>query len=231
MVTSAISAVSSLFNSSGELTKAFLTNVETNERIEFLFNPTEYSLSKANNWDAEAIIGFDVPPTEFQGGDPTTLDLELFFDTYEKKEDVRRYTDKVFALTKISDETRQNSERGRPPRVMFNWGRVFSFQAVITELSVTYTLFLSDGTPVRASMELSLQECDDATQMDPQNPTSQGTYGNRVHVVKPGETIDLIANMEYGNPRSWRVIADANGLDNPMSLRPGTILEIVPLEF
>lgn len=230
MVTSVMSAVNSLFNSSGELTKAFLTNVETNERIEFLFNPTEYSLTKANNWDAEAIIGFDVPPTEFQGGDPTTLDLELFFDTYEKQEDVRNYTDKVFALTKISDETRQNSERGRPPRVMFNWGRVFSFQAVITELSVTYTLFLSDGTPVRASMELSLQECDDATQMDPQNPTSQGTYGNRVHLVKPGETIDLIANMEYGDSKAWRLIADANGLDDPKNLPAGTILEIVPLE-
>lgn len=229
MVTSVMSAVNSLFNSSGELTKAFLTNVETNERIEFLFNPTEYSLTKANNWDAEAIIGFDVPPTEFQGGDPTTLDLELFFDTYEKQEDVRNYTDKVFALTKISDETRQNSERGRPPRVMFNWGRVFSFQAVITELSVTYTLFLSDGTPVRASMELSLQECDDATQMDPQNPTSQGTYGNRVHLVKPGETIDLIANMEYGDSKAWRLIADANGLDDPKNLPAGTILEIVPL--
>lgn len=231
MVTSMISAVNSLFNQSGELTKAFLTNVETNERIEFLFNPTEYALSKTNNWDAEAIIGFDVPPTEFQGGDPTTLDLELFFDTYEKKEDVRNYTDKVFALTKISDETRQNSERGRPPRVLFNWGRVFSFQSVITELSVTYTLFLSDGTPVRANMELSLQECEDATQMDPQNPTSQGTYGNKVHVVKPGETIALIANMEYGDSKTWRVIADANGLDNPKDLRPGTVLEIVPLEF
>ena len=231
MVTSMINAVNSLLNPSGELTKAFLTNVETNERIEFLFNPTEYALSKTNNWDAEAIIGFDVPPTEFQGGDPTTLDIELFFDTYEKREDVRNYTDKVFALTKISDETRQNSERGRPPRVLFNWGRVFSFQAVITELSVTYTLFLSDGTPVRASMELSLQECEDATQMDPQNPTSQGTYGNTVHVVKPGESIDLIATMVYGDPKAWRVIADANSLDNPKDLQPGTILEIVPLAF
>jgi nucleoid-associated protein YgaU len=80
-------------------------------------------------------------------------------------------------------------------------------------------------------MELSLQECEDATQMDPQNPTSQGTYGNKVHVVKPGETMALIANMEYGDSKIWRVIADANGLDNPKDLRPGTVLEIVPLEF
>ena len=216
---------------SGELTKAFLTNVETNERIEFLFNPTEYSLSKSNNWDSVAIIGFDVPPTEFQGGQPTSLSLDLLFDTYERDEDVRVYTDKVFALSKISKETRQNSQRGRPPRVLFNWGRVFSFQAVITSLSITYTLFRSDGTPVRAKMQLSLQECEDASQQPPQNPTSQGTFGNKVHVVKPGDTIALIAAMEYGDSNTWRVIADANDLDDPKDLRPGTVLEIVPLEF
>ena len=37
--------------SSGELAKAFLTNVETGERIDVLFNPTEYSLSKTNKWN------------------------------------------------------------------------------------------------------------------------------------------------------------------------------------
>jgi len=218
-------------NASGELTKAFLTNVETNEQIEFLFNPTEYSLSKSNSWDSVAIVGFDVPPTEFQGGNPTTLSLDLFFDTYEMNQDVRTYTDKVFKLTKISDETRRNSQRGRPPRVLFNWGRVFSFQAVITSLSITYTLFKPDGTPVRAKMKLELQECEDASIQPPQNPTSQGFWGHKVHVVQPGDTIGLIAYKHYENPRSWRLIADTNGLDNPKDLRPGQVLEIVPEEL
>ena len=52
-------AIASLLadNASGELAKAFLTNVETGDRIEFLFNPTDYELAKTNQWDAVPVAG------------------------------------------------------------------------------------------------------------------------------------------------------------------------------
>ena len=210
--------------------KAFLTNVETNERIPCLFNPTEYTLTKSNSWSPVTVVGFNVPPTEFTGGKPTTMKLDLFFDTYEMDRDVRDYTDKVLRLAKISRDTVDAStKRGRPPRVMFNWGKVFSFQAVITSLSVRYTLFKSDGTPVRAMVNVGLQECKDAEVHPGQNPTSRGAPGHTVHVVRPGDTINLVAAKEYGDPTVWRFIAETNSLDNPMDLRPGQVLEIPPL--
>lgn len=216
--------------SSGELAKAFITNVETGERIECLFNPSEYTLSKTNSWAPVSIVGSNVPRTEFTGGNPTQLSLELFFDTYEQRQDVRKYTDKIFKLAMIARETVDpTTDRGRPPRCIFNWGKVFSFQAVITSVSVRYTLFMSDGTPVRATMNLTLQECKDAGTQEPQNPTSQGTLGHKVHIVRPGDTIDGIAAREYGDPRAWRFIADNNNLDNPKDLQPGQILVIAPL--
>lgn len=218
-------------NTTGELTKAFLTNVDTKEQIEFLFNPTEYSMSKSNNWDSTPIPGFEVPPTEFQGGQAATLNLDLFFDTFERNEDVRNYTDKVVKLTKISPKTKQNGQTGRPPQVLFNWGKVVSSKSIITSLSIKYTLFKPDGTPVRATMSLSLQECENHSVQRPQNPTSQGSYGHKVHVVQPGDTIGLIAYKHYGNSRSWRLIADTNGLDNPKELQTGQALEIVPEEI
>ena len=104
-------------NASGELTKAFLTNVETNEQVEFLFNPTEYSLYKTNRWGSTAIVGFDVPPTEFQGGQPTTLKLDLFFDTYELDEDVRDFQ---------RDETQQSARPPTPRSLQLGKGFQFS---------------------------------------------------------------------------------------------------------
>ena len=38
-----------------------------------------------------------------------------------------------------------------------------------------------------------------------------------------------IAYKEYGDPNHWRHIAQANGITNPMALRPGQVLNIVPL--
>ena len=169
----------------------------------------------------------NVPRREFTSGGPTALSLELFFDTYEAGTDVRDYTNKVFNLAKISSKTvDKETGRGRPPKCMFSWGKTFNFPDVVTSVSVNFTLFLSDGTPVRAKVSVSLEEAEDEEQQSPQNPTTQGTLGHKVYTVKPGDTIDRIAYSEYGNPSLWRSIADANDLDNPMDLRPGQILAI-----
>ena len=45
---------------------------------------------------------------------------------------------------------------GRPPMVTFIWGSTVTFKAVADNLSVQYTLFRADGTPVRAQAQLSL---------------------------------------------------------------------------
>ena len=213
---------------SGELVKASITNLDdSSQNIEFMFNPTGYSLSKSNSWEPVKVVGMNVPRREFTSGGPTALSLELFFDTYEAGTDVRDYTNKVFNLAKISSKTvDKETGRGRPPKCMFSWGKTFNFPAVVTSVSVNFTLFLSDGTPVRAKVSVSLEEAEDEEQQSPQNPTTQGTLGHKVYTVEPGDTIDRIAYSEYGNPSLWRSIADANDLDNPMDLRPGQILAI-----
>lgn len=46
------------------------------------------------------------------------------------------------------------------------------------------------------------------------------------HVVKHGETIDLIARKYYGDERLWWRILDANPLIYPLDLQPGDDLLI-----
>ena len=214
---------------SGELSKATISNLDDPgaQAIEVLFNPTEYSMSKSNTWQKVKIVGSNVPRLEFTSGGATSLSMDLLFDTYESGDDVRDHTGKIYDLTKIEPKTvDKTSGVGRPPKCMFSWGKVFNFAAVITSVSVQYTLFKSDGTPVRARLSLSLEECEDDTKKSPQNPTSQGTMGETIHVVRPGDTIDWIAYEELGDSALWRHIADDNNLDNPMDLRPGQVLGI-----
>lgn len=223
---------------SGKPVKASIWNEDKSPAqkvVDCLFNPTEYSFSKSNTWQRNDIVGRDLPLVNFQGGGVMTMSVSLLFDTYSRQraggqaEDVRTYTEKVLDLMKI-DPTLKNrkNKQGRPPRVRFRWGNSWSFKAVITEIKQRFTLFLSDGTPVRATLDVTFQQVEEEGTFPNQNPTSGGE-ARSMHVVGPGETIDGIAFQEYGDSAQWRVIADYNHLDDPLRLRPGQKLAIPPL--
>jgi len=91
------------------------------------------------------------------GGAPAVLSVELFFDTFEERTSVRSVTDTVAALTLV------DSNKHRPPLVMFAWGKGLSFKCTFESCNVGFTLFLDDGTPVRAIALVQLQLLDDCT--------------------------------------------------------------------
>jgi len=59
------------------------------------------------------------------------------------------------------------------------------------------------------------------------NPPGDPTKSHR---VKDGETLNLIAAKEYGDPSRWRVIADENRLVDPSRPVVGSLLVIPALE-
>ena len=102
------------------------------------------------------------------------------------------------------------------------------FKGLIKSFAVKYKLFLDDGTPVRATADLTIVEVPD--EPNGQNPTSAGATGLRSHTVLPGETLDLIAFRELGSARQWQHIAETNGIDDPWLLVAGSRLVIEPPE-
>jgi nucleoid-associated protein YgaU len=75
-------------------------------------------------------------------------------------------------------------------------------------------------------VDLTLTESRDGQFFPKQNPTSGGVGGDRVWVVREGDTLPWIAYSEYNDATEWRAIADANGLTQVRSLVPGTVLVI-----
>jgi hypothetical protein len=196
--------------------------------IKCMFNPKEYSIQKQNQWKEGNTPAHNVSQLEFGGGKPATLQMQLFFDTYAESEDVRKkYTDGIIKLMMIDDSLKdKKNKKGRPPRVLFQWGQSWSFEAVITSIKQQFTLFLSNGVPVRATLDVTFQEVKDPKEQPKQNPTSGGVGGERMWRVGPGDTLALIAYREYGDSSMWRAIADANRLTKVRELTPGTMLVI-----
>jgi hypothetical protein len=200
-------------------------------KVEFCFNPKEYSISKQNTWNKDAEDGkSDSMKLKFAGGNPKQMKLQLFFDTFEAGKDVRKeYTDNLFKMMEVNTDLPKDhpkDAKGQPPKCEVIWGRFFSYVCYIESLSVQYTLFLEDGTPVRATCDLQLKQAIDERQQAKTNPSSGGEGGERTWTVQPVDRLDLIAYREYGDPRLWRVIARANGLANPHAIRPGQRLVI-----
>jgi nucleoid-associated protein YgaU len=175
------------------------TATGTKETITVLFNPTEYRINKSNQFAEVAIPGLEAPPLQFIRGNARTLTMQLFFDTYEKGSDVRQHTGKILKLLEIDNELHA------PPICHFNWGQL-NFIGVLERADQRFTLFLSNGTPVRATADFT-----------------------RRHLVQLGETLSSIAGREYGDPGLWRPIAEENGIDDPLALQPGQLLVIPAL--
>jgi nucleoid-associated protein YgaU len=100
---------------------------------------------------------------------------------------------------------------------------------VLDHVSGKFTLFLADGTPVRATLGVTFKEFIDVAVLVRQQPTQSSDHYKK-HVVKSGDRIDNIAGEEYGDAGKWRPIAEANRLDDPRYLQPGRALLIPALE-
>jgi hypothetical protein len=212
--------------------KAFL-EIEGGERLPCLFNPAQFTVGRTNEWAADRLPGKGVPTLRYAGARSGWLRMELFFDTTHDGSPVTKYTGKIVGLMEVdltlpgTDETTNNA---RPPYVTFHWGDLHSFKAVVSDLELAFTYFSSAGVPLRARMQLALRQYEPSKAFGPQNPTSGTPRPHRVHRVRPGETLDRISATYYGDATRWRSLADANGIADPLDLRPGRLLSIPRME-
>jgi hypothetical protein len=188
--------------------------------IDVCFNPKEYSLDKQVGWDSEKAFS-DAPNPEFKQPSPMSLSVTLQFDTYEERVSVRdkwvRQIEKLTMMKKQlkSDSSAQDKKDNRPPTILFVWGR-FVFKGVIETLSQKYTMFLSDGTPVRAECALKIRNVLDQNVDSGKDQTfKKDTSSGRSVPVQDNDRLDLIAARELGDAGRWAEIAAYNDITDP----------------
>jgi nucleoid-associated protein YgaU len=216
------------------LEHALITNTVTGLKIPVQFNPEEYTLSCDINYAQTAIPGLSAPILQFVSGNLQTLEMELFLDSYElhdagsrivnaAQSDVRALVRQVTDLMTIEPSTHA------PPVLLFTWGSL-AFTCVLARATQRYTMFLPDGTPVRARLNITFNEYRNVDLEAKEVKRETADYSKR-HVVSEGETLSDIAGVEYADPTLWRVIAVANGLSRARDLAPGLALLLPKLPF
>lgn len=205
------------------LERVNILNEQTGEKVLAMFNPEEYSLNKDNNYAAQAIPGLTSPLLQFVHGNLQTLDMELFFDTFDTQGDVRSQTSQIFSLLAI------NSDLHTPPVLQVTWGSL-DFRCVLAKVSQKFLKFYNDGRPGRARLTVTFNEyLDAATQVAEAN--LQSPDFTKAYTVKQGDTLSGIAANFYEDATKWRPIALANAIVNPRSIVPGQELQVPPLPY
>jgi nucleoid-associated protein YgaU len=221
-------------------------------KVNFQFNPKEYSIQKGGSWTSKpAAANEETADPEFTGAEPRSMTVEVFLDATEKSTDqspapskkalpgdsivgstyegaagTSRLLNDIETLFSCCRPLKATLGKGKvpsPPFVLFSWGHI-TLHAFVKQVSVKYTLFKPDGTPIRATASLTLQEI--PQNVARQNPTSGGLSPMRTRTVVAGDSLASISFAEYGDPRLWRALAEINRIDDPMRLPTGTRLMV-----
>lgn len=220
------------------LVKAFLTRKDNPSLVvPCLFNPKELSVEKSNQFAEVNIPGLSSPVFQFVRGNARSVTLDLFFDTYEQGTDVRLFTDRITGwdagvmfsnLPKTAKGLMDiDSDLHAPPICIFIWG-AFMFQCIIERVNKRFTMFLPEGIPVRATLNVTLKEYREV-QVQVKETNTLSADLTKSWIVTHGDSLWAIAAKEYGNPGDWRLIAEKNNIDNPRVLNPGQKL-IIPVK-
>ena len=175
--------------------------------IKVMFNPAEYTVAMSANTNEEGA------GVRFQAVEVPDFTVSLFYDTYEKRSDVREATE---SLTRLILPAVEGKDVKLPPRCVFFWGR-FSFKGIVVKTEQRFTMFLENGLPVRAVVSVTFKSL--LSEAEKRKYTGREAC-RKLWTVKEGDRLDLISYQTLKDPGLWRQIAVANQIDRPLDF-PG----------
>ena len=212
-----------------ELQQDFLADKSGGKAVEVQFNPETLKVTYANQI-VQPQGGDQSSGTsgrQFVGAGTTKLALTLWFDVTAMEQapvdDVRRLTQDViyFMTPQPSDADRK---RLAPPGVRFQWG-AFLFDGMVDGIEQSLEFFSPDGKPLRASIGLTLSQqkiLAAAFTGDGRVPRQPGR--KPLSGARAGDSLQSMASRA-GKP-DWQSIAAANGIDDPLRLSAGALVDL-----
>jgi hypothetical protein len=176
------------------LVKAELKAVEGGgEDIKFMFNPTQLAFSRSISLEQAEGSRTEEGQNKvsFKHPNPYSLKISnIIIDTYEEGENVLEHIKKFKKAVEFAKQGKGATKR--PPIYLFIWGETDYLRCFVKTFSFKLTLFLPDGTPVRASIDLDLE------QVEKSNPKP----GQGISNPTPGQRQDSGRNRNRDRNRN-----------------------------
>ena len=116
----------------------------------------------------------------------------------------------------------------RPYFIMINWGRDLTFKGLLESFNTNYTLFQSDGTPLRAKLSLNFTSYTDPVTAAKLEGKNSPDMTHLVDVVA-FDNLPQLSYKIYETTDYYIQVAEFNGLNKFRRLKPNTKLTFPPV--
>ncbi len=233
----------------GKLTKMKINVCESTEpfnprsgddfEYEVLVNPEQIQQKFSTVFDESQADGTTGADVRFRVQKPQNFETDLLFDgtgvlansplpganilglkTSETVDDqLARFKNIVF---------KYNGDTHAPNLLQIQWGS-FLFRGKLKDLTITYSLFKPDGTPLRAKAKCLFVESM-ADSLRAARERSESPDLTHVRIIKDQENLPLMAHRIYNDPGYYREVAKANKLRSLRQIPVGTRIHFPPID-
>lgn len=194
-----------------------------------MFNPDTYTVEHTTTYNSTLPAGAPPADPKHNNNLPGSFSLEFVLDATGVSTDLEIPAIPIPAqILLFNTVTREISgDIHRPNYLIVQWG-TFIRDCVLTSSRVTYTLFDSNGIPLRAKVNATFLERTNSklNQIAGMFSSPDLTHSR---LVQEGDLLPLMVYKEYKTQDYYLQVARANRLKNFRKLVPGTIINLLPI--
>ncbi len=206
-----------------------------------LLNPEQYKFNYKIEQNEDQASGTSAAAPRFNKALPEDLELEFVFDRtgvlvdYGKpgtaddntfRDEGNGIIDDIEKFKKVIFD--YNGDEHKPNYLIISWGTLL-FKGTLSEMDITFKLFKSDGTPLRAVARAKFKGfVEDDLRVAKENNSSPDL--THIREVKEGDTLPLMAFRIYGDSKYYLEVAKANRITNFRKLTVGQKIFFPPIE-
>lgn len=213
-------------------------------------NPESYTKNYKVEYDNRRPHGSQGSSGRFNSTAPEQLKLDFYFDGTDT---IQGYDYDGLAKNRTSEDatvTNENVPRDdlvarqidrflntvydmsgeihRPHFLKIVWGEHL-FQGILSNLDINYTLFHSNGKPLRVKISATFLDYVAQEQRE-QKSRRRSPDLTRIRRIKAGDRLDKMVSEFYNDPKFTQQVARANNLTTFRFIRPGIELSFPPLD-
>lgn len=203
---------------------------EADDQLEVLINPEtytlEYKLKFSEGGQGQGTSGTQL---KYEYTEPEEISFEFLFDNTGIIDGNPRdsIADDIKRLKEVLIEYKGDAHEPRHFKLV--WGENSIFKGRVTEIAITYKMFKSDGTPIRATSKVTFKSSIEEQKRAAEENNSSPDLSH-VRTVKLGDNLPQMCFEIYGDPRYYLQVAQINNLTNFRVLQPGSNLRFPPLD-